>query len=206
MTAATTGINETNAKKSGLDVDTVILSPMSHAGYYPGGKVMTMKVVFEKETYRLLGAQIIGYEGVDKRIDVLATAIHAGLKATQLKDLDLAYAPPYSSAKDPVNMAGFMIDNIAKGTLKQWHLEDMDKISKDKSVVLLDVRTVGEFNRGHMDVYLICQSGLRSYIASRILEGNGYETYNFSGGFRFYDAVVNDRALIERAYVCGMDY
>ena len=228
MIAATTGINETNAKKSGLEVDTVILSPMSHAGYYPGGKVMTMKVVFEKESYRLLGAQIIGYEGVDKRIDVLATAIHAGLNATQLKDLDLAYAPPYSSAKDPVNMAGFMIDNIAKGTLKQWHLEDMDKISKDKDVELLDVRTVGEFSRGHIDgfknipvdelreriseiekgkpVYLICQSGLRSYIASRILEGNGYETYNFSGGFRFYDAVVNDRALIERAYACGMDY
>ena len=228
MTAATTGINETNAKKSGLEIDTVILSPMSHAGYYPGGKVMTMKVVFKKETYRLLGAQIIGYEGVDKRIDVLATAIHAGLKATQLKDLDLAYAPPYSSAKDPVNMAGFMIDNIAKGTLKQWHLEDMDKISKDKSAVLLDVRTVDEFSRGHIDgfknipvdelrerinevekektVYLICQSGLRSYIASRILEGNGYETYNFSGGFRFYDTVVNDRALIERAYACGMDY
>ena len=228
MTAATTGINETNAKKSGLDVDTVILSPMSHAGYYPGGKVMTMKVVFEKETYRLLGAQIIGYEGVDKRIDVLATAIHAGLKATQLKDLDLAYAPPYSSAKDPVNMAGFMIDNIAKGTLKQWHLEDMDKISKDKNAVLLDVRTVGEFSRGHINgfknipvdelrerinevekgkpVYLICQSGLRSYIASRILEGNGYETYNFSGGFRFYDAVANDHALIERSYACGMDY
>ena len=228
MTAATTGINETNAKKSGLEVDTVILSPMSHAGYYPGGKVMTMKVVFEKETYRLLGAQIIGYKGVDKRIDVLATAIHAGLKAIQLKDLDLAYAPPYSSAKDPVNMAGFIIDNIAKGTLKQWHLEDMDKISKDKSAVLLDVRTVDEFSRGHMDgfknipvdelrerinevekgkpVYLICQSGLRSYIASRILEGNGYETYNFSGGFRFYDAVANDHALIERSYACGMDY
>ena len=227
MTAATTGINETNAKKSGLEVDTVILSPMSHAGYYPGGKVMTMKVVFEKESYRLLGTQIIGYEGVDKRIDVLATAIHAGLNATQLKDLDLAYAPPYSSAKDPVNMAGFMIDNIAKGTLKQWHLEDMDKISKDKDVVLIDVRTVCEFSRGHIDgfknipvdelreriseiekgkpVYLICQSGLRSYIASRILEGNGYETYNFSGGFRLYDAVVNDRALIERAYACGME-
>lgn len=87
---------------------------MSHAGYYPGGKVMTMKVVLKREL-SLLGAQIIGYEGVDKRIDVLATAIHAGLNATQLKDLDLAYAPPYSSAKDPVNMAGFMIDNIAKG-------------------------------------------------------------------------------------------
>ena len=227
MTAATTGINENNARKAGLDVDTVILSPMSHAGYYPGGKVMTMKVVFEKETYRLLGAQIVGYEGVDKRIDVLATAIHAGLKATQLKDLDLAYAPPYSSAKDPVNMAGFMIDNIARGVLKQWHLEDVEKLPRDGSVTLLDTRTVGEYSRGHIEgfrnipvdelrerlgelepgkpVYVICQSGLRSYIASRILAGNGFEAYNFSGGFRFYDAVRNDRALIERATSCGMD-
>ena len=226
MTAATTGINETNARKSGLDVDTVILSPMSHAGYYPGGKLMTMKVVFEKETYRLLGAQIVGYDGVDKRIDVLATAIHAGMKATQLKDLDLAYAPPYSSAKDPVNMAGFMIDNISKG-LKQWHLEDAAKLPRDGSVTLLDTRTVGEYRRGHIDgfenipvdelrerigelefgkpVYVICQSGLRSYIAVRILEGYGFEAYNFAGGFRFYDAVMNDRALIERATACGIE-
>lgn len=227
MTAAVTGINETNARKAGLDVDTVILFPMSHAGYYPDGKLMAMKVVFEKETYRLLGAQIVGYEGVDKRIDVLATAIHAGLKATQLKDLDLAYAPPYSSAKDPVNIAGFMVDNIAKGTLKQWHLEDVRKLPKDGSVILLDVRTTAEYNRGHIEgfanipvdelrdrlhelergksVYVICQSGLRSYIASRILEGNGFETYNFSGGFRFYDAVMNDRALTEASMNCGMD-
>jgi len=226
MTAATTGINETTARKSGLDVDTVILSPMSHAGYYPGGKLMTMKVVFEKETYRLLGAQIVGYDGVDKRIDVLATAIHAGLKATELKDLDLAYAPPYSSAKDPVNMAGFMIHNISKG-LKQWHLEDADKLPRDGSVTLLDTRTAEEFNRGHIDgfqnipvdelrerigeietgkpVYVICQSGLRSYIATRILEGHGFEAYNFAGGFRFYDAVTNDQALIEAAFACGMD-
>ena len=227
MTAATTGINETNAKKAGLDVDKVILSPMSHAGYYPGGKLMTIKIVFEKKTYRLLGAQIVGYEGVDKRIDVLATAIHAGLKATQLKNLDLAYAPPYSSAKDPVNMAGFMIDNIAKGTLKQWYLEDADQLPRDGSVTLLDTRTEAEYADGHIEgfrnipvdelreqigeieagkpVYVICQSGLRSYIACRILEGNGHEAYNFAGGFRFYDAVVNDRALIEKAYSCGMD-
>ena len=227
MTAATTGINETNAKKSGLDVEKVILSPMSHAGYYPGGKVMTMKVVFEKKTYRLLGAQIVGYEGVDKRIDVLATAIHAGMKATQLKDLDLAYAPPYSSAKDPVNMAGFMIDNISKGVLKQWFLEDVDKLPRDGSAVLLDTRTVGEYSRGHIDgfmnipvdelrerieevekgkpVYVICQSGLRSYIATRILAENGYECYNFAGGFRFYDVVINDRCMIESATMCGMD-
>nr|WP_325297620.1 FAD-dependent oxidoreductase [uncultured Dysosmobacter sp.] len=225
MTAASTGINETNANKAGLDVDTVILSPMSHAGYYPGGKVMTMKVVFEKETYRLLGAQIVGYEGVDKRIDVLATAIRAGMKATELKDLDLAYAPPYSSAKDPVNMAGFMIENIASGVLKQWHLADA--LPRDGSVTLLDTRTVGEFAGGHIDgfvnipvdelrerlgeldkskpVYVICQSGLRSYIACRILAGNGFECYNFSGGFRFYDAVMNDRCLIESATACGMD-
>ena len=169
----------------------------------------------------------MGYEGVDKRIDVLATALHAGLKATQLKDLDLSYAPPYSSAKDPVNTAGFMIDNIAKGTLKQWHLEDAATLPRDGRVTLLDTRTVGEFRRGHIDgfqnipvdelrerlaeiepgkpVYVICQSGLRSYIAMRILEGNGYEAYNFSGGFRYYDAVMNDRALVESAFDCGMD-
>ena len=227
MTAATTGINETTAQKAGLDIDTVILSPMSHAGYYPGGKVMTMKVIFEKETYRLLGAQIVGYEGVDKRIDVLATAIHAGMKATELKELDLAYAPPYSSAKDPVNMAGYMAENIADGILKQWYLKDIDSLPMDGSVTLLDVRTVGEYNRGHLEkfknipvdelrghldeiekdkpVYVICQSGIRSYIATRILEGAGYTVYNFSGGFRYYEAVMHDRNLVETATACGMD-
>ena len=227
MTAAVTGVNETNAGKAGLNVDKVILSPMSHAGYYPGGKVMTMKVVFEKETYRILGAQIVGYEGVDKRIDVLATAIHAGMKAQDLAKLDLAYAPPYSSAKDPVNLAGFMIENISDGTLKQFHIEDVKNLPHDGSITLLDTRTPGEYQRGHVDgfvnipvdnlrehldeipkekpVYVMCQSGLRSYIATRILEGNGYTAYNFSGGFRFYDAVINDRCLIEAATACGMD-
>ena len=227
MTAAATGINETNAGKSGIHVDKVVLSPMSHAGYYPGGRVMTMKVVFEKETYRLLGAQIVGYEGVDKRIDVLATAIHAGMKATELKELDLAYAPPYSSAKDPVNMAGFIIDNLATGTVKQWYLDDLSRLPRDGSVTLLDVRTAEEYRSGHIEgfrnipvdqlrerldeleagkpVFVICQSGLRSYIASRILTGSGYDSYNFSGGYRFYDAVINDRILTEQAAACGMD-
>ena len=227
LTAASTGVNETNAKKAGLDVDTVILSPMSHAGYYPGGKLMTMKVVFEKGTYRLLGAQIVGYEGVDKRIDVLAAAIHAGLTAIQLKDLDLAYAPPYSSAKDPVNMAGFMVENLASGVVKQFHIEDVNALPHDGSVTLLDARTPQEYAGGHIEgfrnipvdelrerldeiekgkpVYVICQSGLRSYIACRILAGYGYEAYNFAGGFRFYDAVTNDRRLIEQSTACGMD-
>ncbi|WP_122642207.1 FAD-dependent oxidoreductase [Luxibacter massiliensis] len=227
LTAAATGVNETNAKKAGLDVDAIILSPMSHAGYYPGGRLMTMKVVFEKNTFRLLGAQIVGYEGVDKRIDVLATAIHAGMSVIALKDLDLAYAPPYSSAKDPVNMAGFMAENIAKGILKQFHLEDVAQLPHDGSVTLLDTRTAGEYAGGHIEgfvnipvdglrerldeidkgkpVYVICQSGLRSYIAARILAGNGFDCYNFSGGFRFYNAVMHERGLIQSSSPCGID-
>ena len=227
LTAATTGINERTAKKAGIDTDKVILSPMNHAGYYPGGRVMTMKVLFEKSTYRLLGAQIVGYEGVDKRIDVLSVAIHTGMKATDLKDLDLAYAPPYSSAKDPVNMAGFMIENISLGIVKQFHSEEIKLLPLDGSVTLLDTRTTEEFRHGHVNgfinipvdelrdriqeiekdkpVYIMCQSGLRSYIASRILEGYGFDTYNFSGGYRFYDAIANDRYLIEQATACGMD-
>ena len=227
LTAAATGVNETSARKTGLDVDTVVLSPTSHAGYYPGGRVMTMKVVFEKETYRLLGAQIVGYDGVDKRIDVLATAIHAGLTAIQLKELDLAYAPPYSSAKDPVNMAGFMVENLAKGIVRQFRVEDVKDLPRDGGATLLDVRTRQEYGMGHAEgfqnipvdelrdrldqiepgkpVYVMCQSGLRSYIACRLLAGHGYEAYNFSGGFRFYDAVTNDRRLIEQATACGMD-
>ena len=227
MTAALTGLNETQAAAAGLDADAVILSPMSHAGYYPGGRVMTMKVIFEKETYRLLGAQIVGFEGVDKRIDVLATAIRAGMKATELKDLELAYAPPYSSAKDPVNMAGFMVDNIARGLLRQWHLADADSLPRDGSVTLLDTRTPGEYSAGHIEgfinipvddlrerlheldrtkpVYVICQSGLRSYIACRILAGHGFDCYNFSGGYRFYAAVTQERCLIRSATACGMD-
>ena len=227
LTAASTGLNETNAKKAGLAVDKVILSPMNHAGYYPGGKMMTMKVVFEQGSGRLLGAQIVGYAGVDKRIDVLATAIRAGLTAVELKELDLAYAPPYSSAKDPVNMAGFMIENVTQGLVKQFHLEEVAGLPRDGSVTLLDTRTREEYAWGHIEgfcnipvdelrerleelepgkpVYVICQSGLRSYIACRILAGHGFDCYNFSGGFRFYDDVTHDRCLIEQSYACGMD-
>ena len=227
LTAASTGINERTAKSLGIECDKVILSPSSHAGYYPGGKVMTLKLVFEKDSYRILGAQIVGYDGVDKRIDVLATAIRAGMKAYELVELDLAYAPPYSSAKDPVNMAGFMVENIKNGIVKQWYYEDVDSLPRDGSVTLLDVRTLFEYARGHIEgfinipvdslreriseldsskpTYVICQSGVRSYIATRILMGHGFESYNFAGGFRFYDAVRNDKALAERSTLCGMD-
>ncbi len=227
LTAASTGINERTAAQSGLTFEKVILSPMNHAGYYPNGKIMTMKVIFEKESYRILGAQIVGYDGVDKRIDVLATAIRAGMKAYELAELDLAYAPPYSSAKDPVNMAGYIIENIRNSVVKQWYYEDAENLPRDGSVTLLDTRTLMEYGRGHIEgfvnipvdnlrerldeldknkpVYVICQSGLRSYIASRILMGNGFDVYNFAGGFRFYDAVRNDKVLIEKSTPCGMD-
>ena len=227
MTAASTGINEKMAKALGISADRVILSPMSHAGYYPGGKVMTVKVLFEKETYRLLGAQIIGFDGVDKRIDVIATAICAGMKAYELAELDLAYAPPYSSAKDPVNMAGYIIENIKNGIVKQWYYEDTEDLQNDENVTLLDTRTPREYSHGHVEgfinipvdelrerideldktkpIYVICQSGLRSYIATRILKGNGFDCYNFAGGFRFYDAVHNDKALNKKSTPCGMD-
>lgn len=227
MTAAVTGISEKTAKALDIAADKVILSPMSHAGYYPGGRVMTLKVLFEKDTYRLLGAQIVGFEGVDKRIDVLATAIRAGMKAYELTELDLAYAPPYSSAKDPVNMAGYIIENIKNGIVKQWYYENDKTLPRDGSVTLLDTRTSLEYSRGHVEgfvnlpvdelrerikeldkskpVYVICQSGLRSYIASRILIGNDFDAYNFAGGFRFYAAVHNDKALNKKSTPCGMD-
>lgn len=227
LTAAATGLSMTAAAKAGIDADFVLLSPMNHAGYYPGGRLMTMKVIFEKDTWRLLGAQIIGYEGVDKRIDVLATAIRAHMDARDLKDLDLAYAPPYSSAKDPVNMAGYIIENLSEGVTRHYSLEDLESLPRDGSVTLLDTRTPGEYARGHVDgfinipvddlrdhiqeldpekpVYVMCQSGLRSYIASRILEGYGFKTFNFPGGYRYYEIVKNDRQLVQSAAPCGMD-
>ncbi len=227
LTVAGTGLTEKAAAAAGIDYDSVVLSPSSHAGYYPGGKTMTMKVVFEKNTLRLLGAQIIGPEGADKRLDVLATAIHAGLKGDELKDLDLAYAPPYSSAKDPVNMAGFMIENIKNGIVKQFHWDEVADLPRDGSVTLLDARTPGEYARGHGDgfinipvdelreriselnpkkpLYVMCQSGIRSYISCRILAQNGFDVYNFSGGYRFYASVVNEQRMSDNIFPCGME-
>ena len=227
MTAAATGLTEKAVQSAGICYDKIVLSPSSHAGYYPGAKIMTMKVVYEKDTLKILGAQIVGYDGADKRIDVLATAIGAGMKADKLKDLDLAYAPPYSSAKDPVNMAGFMIENIKNGIVKQFHWNEVADLPTDGSVTLLDTRTEKEYARGHADgfinipvdklrerlneidltkpLYVMCQSGLRSYIACRILSQEGYDCYNFSGGYRFYSAIKNEKAIAEQSYPCGMD-
>ena len=225
MTAASTGLNETALKKTELSYDKVYLTPQSHAGYYPGARPMVMKLIFERESYRILGAQIVGYEGVDKRIDVIATAICSGLSALSLKDLDLAYAPPYSSAKDPVNMAGFMIDNIKNGVLKQFFWDEVASLPQDDSIIRLDVRTPAEYGRGHIEgfinipvdelrdriaelpkgkpVYVICHSGIRSYIACRILSQYGFDCHNFSGGFGLYSALSGDEMLAKELLPCG---
>lgn len=227
MTVASAGINERYAKAESMEYDKIILSPASHASYYPGGKVMTIKVLFNKAEDRLLGAQIAGFDGVDKRIDVLATAIRAGMKASELAELELAYAPPYSSAKDPVNMIGFMIENIENGVVKQFYYEDVERLQKDSSVYLLDSRTPNEYSKGHAEgfinipvdeirnrlselpkdkkIYIMCQSGLRSYITCRILSGSGFDCYNFTGGYRFYSMVKNEELLNKSSYPCGMD-
>ena len=188
---------------------------------------MSMKVIYEKKTLRLLGAQIVGYEGVDKRSDVIATAIRLGAKAGDLKNLDLAYAPPYSSAKDPVNMAGFMIENLHQERVKQFHWHDVDSLPRDGSAVLLDVRTPFEYNRGHepgfinievdelrerldevergKPVYVMCHSGLRSYIACRILAQHGFDCYNFSGGYGFLQSIRKEQQAAANVYPCGIE-
>ena len=227
MTVASTGMTETQLKLSNIAYEKVVLSPLSHAGYYPGATVMTLKVIFEKETYKILGAQAVGYEGVEKRIDVIATAIFAGLTADKLKDLELSYAPPYSSAKDPVNMAGFIIENIKNGIVGQFYYEDIPLLQKRDDVTLLDTRTVYEYMRGHAEgfinipvdelrerlteldkskpVYVMCQSGLRSYLATRILMQNGFDAYNFAGGYRLYGTMYYDEVVSKNAYDCGME-
>lgn len=227
MTGAVTGINEKTAEAAGIVYDKVVLSPVSHAAYYPGGQTMYMKVLYEKETLRLLGAQIAGYEGVDKRIDVIAAAIRMGMTADKLAELELAYAPPYSSAKDPVNMAGFMIENLETEKVAQFHWNEVEKLKCDGSMTLIDVRTAEEFDSGHIKgffnipvdelrehieefdikkpVYVVCQSGLRSYIACCILSQHGFECYNLSGGYGFYSAVMHEKQMAKSAYPCGME-
>ena len=213
MIVAYTGINEKTAKTLGLNYDKAFLYLSGHASYYPNANPMSMKVLFEKESGKILGAQIAGYDGVDKRCDVLAVAIRAGMTAYDLTELELCYAPPYSSAKDPVNMAGYAIENVLTGKLKQFHWHEVDALPRDGSVTLLDVRNPQEVARGQLEgfinipldslrqrigeldrskpIYVTCQSGLRSYNATRILMQHGFDAFNLSGGYRLYRAATN---------------
>jgi len=215
MAIAATGLNETAAKAAGIAYDKVYAYGASHATYYPGATNQTIKLLFSPEDGKVLGAQVVGFQGVDKRCDVLNTAIRAEMTVYDLTELELCYAPPFSSAKDPVNMAGFMAENLLTGKVKQYHWHDVSCLPTDGSVTLLDVRTGEEYERGHIEgtvhipvdelrehleelepkkpVYVNCQSGLRSYIACRILTQNGFDAYNLAGGYRLYASVIGEQ-------------
>ncbi|MBE6806769.1 MAG: CoA-disulfide reductase [Ruminococcaceae bacterium] len=222
MTVATTGLNEKSATAAGIDYDKTYTYSASHATYYPGAAQMSIKALWEKKTLKLIGVQIVGFDGVDKRMDVLATAIRFGAKITDLTTLELCYAPPFGSAKDPVNMLGFVAENIVSGKLKQFFWHDVENLPRDGSVFLLDTRTPFEVMQGKIEgfvnipldslrqrineipkdrpIYVHCHSGLRSYLACRILTGNGYDCYNLAGGWRLYESVINERTVPE--YSC----
>ncbi len=211
LTVGATGINEKTAKRLGIAYEKSFTYSSNHASYYPGAQSMSIKTLYDPQTGSILGAQIVGREGVDKRLDVFATAIRARMKAADLAQLELSYAPPYNSAKDPVNIAGFVIENIRSGRMNIFHWHDVKALTADDTLTLLDVRTPAEYERSHVEgwlnfplddirkrlgeldktkpVYLMCQIGLRGYIASRILVQHGFTVYNLSGGYRLYDLV-----------------
>lgn len=211
MTIAATGLNERQAEAAGIPVESTVTLSASHATYYPGAANLTVKALFRADDGRLLGAQLIGFDGVDKRCDVLATALRAGMDCHGLAELELCYAPPYSSAKDPVNMAGFIMENVLAGRVRQFHWQDVPALQADPAARLLDVREDGEWQAGHIQGalhipldqlrgrlgeldkgkawYVNCHSGLRSYIACRLLTGEGFTCYNLAGGYRLWAAI-----------------
>ncbi|MST61537.1 CoA-disulfide reductase [Peptostreptococcus anaerobius] len=207
LTVSSTGYNEKKLKNMGKnDFKSIHIHPLSNAGYYPTARPLDLKLIFEIPSGRVLGAQAIGEVGVEKRIDVIATAIAAKMTVRDLQELELSYAPPFSSAKDPVNMAGYVASNILDGieTVSVMEIDDI----VGKGGYLIDVRTVGEFMAGSMpgavnipldelrdrldeipkdkDIYINCQVGLRGYLAVRILKNNGINAVNVDGGYKSY--------------------
>lgn len=222
LTVAVTGEKEEALQARGQSYQKVITTSASQAGYYPGGEMMTVKTLFVPETGRILGCQIVGGKGVDKRIDDMANAVRFGMTCFELQEMELAYAPPFSSAKDPVNMAGYVIGNVVEGLMKPFYIENLDQIPD--TAIRLDVRTPEECAGGMMpgfinipldslrerldeldaerEVYITCQIGLRGYLAQRILEQHGFRTWNLVGGYRLYDMMQKD--LDAMAAVAGM--
>lgn len=208
LTVAMTGNNERLLQNQKIAYEKLYLFPNSHASYYPNAQQISMKVLFEKQSGRLLGAQMAGTEGVDKRMDVFATAMRTNLTITDLKDLELCYSPIYSSAKDPINMVGFLGENVLNGYVQQFYLEELPSLL-EQHVQLIDIRTEEEYEEGsipqavHIDVnrlrenlhlldpsrpvYVYCQVGVRGYIAARILKQYGYEVFNLAGGYQLYE-------------------
>jgi NADPH-dependent 2,4-dienoyl-CoA reductase/sulfur reductase-like enzyme/rhodanese-related sulfurtransferase len=223
MTLATAGTASKHLAKANIKHIVSTIHSGSHAGYYPGAKQMTIQIAFSPENGQLLSAQIAGYDGVDKRIDILSSIIQRKGTIYELTTFEHAYAPPYSSAKDPVNMAGFVAENILQDRHRVFYWDQFSKISKND--ILLDVRTEIEFERGSIpnalnipidslrerieelgqdkNIYIFCQAGMRGYLAQRILKQNGYKTtWNLSGGYQLWDACtkeINYNELPEQA-------
>lgn len=213
---ASTGISEQTAKMLGLNYEKSFTYSASNATYYPNAEMMSIKLIFDKDNGKIYGAQVFGGKGVDKRCDDIAVAIKAGMTVKDLTQIDFAYAPPFSSAKDPVNVAGLVADNIVTGQVKVWHWSDYAKLSKRDDVSFLDVREAGECfsmfdkatrislkelrdNLNQLDknkkIYVNCETGMRSYIACQILKANGFDAYNLSGGHRLYRALVEGECV-----------
>jgi NADPH-dependent 2,4-dienoyl-CoA reductase/sulfur reductase-like enzyme/rhodanese-related sulfurtransferase len=213
MTGGGTGATEKQLKRAGLPYQKVYIHPSGHASYYPGTAAMHIKLLFAPETGKLLGAQVVGSDGVDKRLDVFATALRAGLTVFDLQSLELAYAPPFGSAKDPVNMAGFVASNLLQGDLHLWYAEDYP--AKTDGGVIIDVRGPKEFEQWHIPgalniplgklrarfgelpkdkpLFINCKVGFRSYLAYRLLRQHGFTVATLAGGANTFRAWHKDQ-------------
>ena len=219
LTFGMTGLSEKAAKKHSINYDKVYVHPASHASYYPGAHPVALKLLFNPEDGKVLGGQAIGVDGVDKRVDVIAVAVRAGLTVYDLEELELVYAPPYGSAKDPVNYAGFVAANVLRGDAKHFHAEEIERLKDNQK--LLDVRTAEEIEAGaipgamHIPLHEIrdrigelskdkeymiyCATGLRSYLAYRIFAQHGIKASSLDGGYRTYNmAMANSKAVYDK--------
>jgi NADPH-dependent 2,4-dienoyl-CoA reductase/sulfur reductase-like enzyme/rhodanese-related sulfurtransferase len=207
-TAALTGASEKMLRRAKRPYRKVYVHPTHHAGYYPGAEAMTLKLLFDPETGKVLGAQAVGGAGVDKRIDVLAVAIQAGMTVFDLEEMELAYSPQYGSAKDPINMAGFVAGGLLRGEHPQVDVEAVLAAPPGGHPFLVDVRTPQEFTAGHLpeavnipvdelrsrqgelpqgrEIAVYCQVGQRGYLATRILRQAGFPVVNVAGGYKTY--------------------
>jgi NADPH-dependent 2,4-dienoyl-CoA reductase/sulfur reductase-like enzyme/rhodanese-related sulfurtransferase/TusA-related sulfurtransferase len=223
LTVAFVGLNETQIKNLDLNYEKIYIHPNNHAGYYPGAIPITLKLLFEVPSGKILGAQAVGGPGTEKRIDVISTVINFQGTVFDLEELELTYAPPFGSAKDPVNMAGYVASNVIKGDHPIWHWDQFDQI-KDNGSFILDVRTAEEFAVGSIenavnisdlelrerldeipkdkDIYVYCEVGFRGYLATRVLKQKGYDrVQNLTGGYKLYNTAK--ATTQELAEACG---
>ncbi|MEZ5037523.1 MAG: FAD-dependent oxidoreductase [Chitinophagales bacterium] len=210
LSIASTGLNEKFLKRNNIPHKTAIVTRGHHAGYYPGAKNITLKLIFNDEG-KIYGAQAVGEKGIDKRIDVIATAIKGNLTVFDLPEIEITYAPPFNSAKDPVNIVGYTAENMLNGNLEMINYDDLFQYQEDKNAILLDVRTPTEFARGSIkgsinlnvddlrenltqldknrNYVIYCQVGLRGYLAYKILKNNGFKVVNLNGGYGLWSMI-----------------